>query len=487
MIALCVALLLSASDAVYASSTSRQLPNILLIVADDLGWNSVGYHGGPFHTPQLDRLARRGVMLERFYVSPMCSPTRAGLLTGRYPMRFGMARSVVRPWMHSGLPPVEQTLPELLAKAGYRHRGCFGKWHLGHLLPEWHPLAQGFTEFKGQYNGAADYWTRQREGEVDWHLGHAACDETGYTTDLITDAAVRFIRDHATDGPFFCYIPFTAPHEPLQVPKDYLERYSNLDDNLDDGKPSNLQTLAAMVTCMDDGIGRILETLKQTGTDQNTLVWFFSDNGGVTRFEGVNKPLRGGKLTVYEGGVRVPSIVYWPGMIEGGRKVNAPLINVDILPTLLRVAGIEKVHRTAIDGIDVLDLLTGRSGSSPQRDLYCFNGMSGLDREQAAIVSADDWKLVVTGPDIRRPGGYRGSDHRVELFSLAVDPNEENDLSAGHPDRVAKLGRKLVAFRNLEPTVSMAPQNRPPLDFKPPQHWVNAPSSQTVKPATDFK
>ena len=276
----------------------------------------------------------------------------------------------------------------------------------------------------------------------------------------------EFIREHTTKQPFFCYVPFTAPHKPLQVPETYLARYAGLEDKPADGKPSKLQTLAAMITCMDDGIGRILHALEQTGTRQNTLIWFISDNGGVKRFPGVNHPLRKGKLTVYEGGVRVPGVVFWPGVIEGGRKVTEPVSNIDILPTLLHVARVGKMPRNPIDGIDILDVLTGRGEKLPPRDLYCFNGQAGIEKEQAAIISADSWKLVVIGPDIRRPEGFHTARHHVELFHLVSDPNEERDLSAGHPDRVAELGRRLITFRSSEPADAMRPKNKRPRGWK---------------------
>lgn len=460
-----------------SSSPANRRPNIVLIVADDQGFNSVGYRGGWVQTPQIDRIAQQGVSLERLYVSPMCSPTRAGLMTGRYPMRFGMARSVVRPWARFGLPPEERTLPEQLAEAGYRHRGIFGKWHLGHLASQWHPLTQGFTEFEGAYNGAVDYWTRERNGELDWHVNYTPTERKGYTTDVIADAAVRFIRGRAAEGPFFCYVPFTAPHEPLQAPEAYLARYARFDDNPADGRPSELQTLAAMITCMDDGIGRIMKALDETGVAGNTIVWFISDNGGLKRFAEANRPLRDGKLTVYEGGVRVPGAVWWPGVIEGGRKVAEPIMNLDILPTLLRAAHLDARSDRPIDGVDVLDVLTGRAKSLPPRDMYFFTGQSGLEREQIAIISADGWKLVVSGPDVRRPEGFQTPRHRVELFQLSEDPGEEKDLSAAQAGRVAELGRKLVAFRASEPAASMPPRNEPPRGFRPPRQWRNTPAN----------
>ncbi len=459
-----------------SSSPANPPPNIVLIVADDLGYNSVGYHGRWIRTPHIDRLAAEGVALERFYVSPMCSPTRVGLMTGRYPMRLGLARSVIRPWARYGLPPEERTLPELLGQAGYRHRGAFGKWHLGHLAPQWHPLAQGFTQFEGLYNGAADYWTRIRDGEPDWHVDYTPTERRGYTTDLIADAAARFIREHSAAGPFFCYVPFTAPHDPLQAPEAYLKRYAELDDAPSDGRPSDLQALAAMITCMDDGIGRILQALDDTGAARNTLVWFLSDNGGLKRLRGVNRPLRDGKLTVYEGGVRVPSVVRWPGVVDGGRRIDEPMINLDVLPTLLRAAGAEKPTGRPIDGVDALDVLAGRAKALPARDLYCFTGQSGIEQEQIAVTTADGWKLVVIGPDIRRPEGFRSPAHRVELFRLADDPREEKDLSSSEPGRVQELGRRLIAFRNAEPPDAMAPENHPPKGFRPPPRWRNAPA-----------
>ena len=467
------------SDGVAQTRTAARPPNIVLIVADDLGWNAVGYHGGFVQTPHIDRIAEQGVQLDRFYVSPMCSPTRAGLLTGRYPMRYGMARSVVRPWAKFGLPPGERTLPEALAEAGYAHRGAFGKWHLGHLEPQWHPMSQGFTTYVGLYNGAGDYFTRDRGGETDWHRGAEPVEEKGYTTDLIADAAVNFIERSAKGGaPFLCYVPFSAPHDPFQAPERYVNRYAHLDDNPNDNEPSDKQVLAAMVTCMDDGIGRILAALEKSGVGDNTIVWFFSDNGGIGgRIPGNNGPLRGAKLTVYEGGVRVPSVVWWPGTIEGGRKVDAPVMNVDVMPTLVTLAGGKIEGGKPLDGVDVSNVLSGKAAKTAERDLYFFNGQTGLETEQIAVTAADGWKLIVQGPDVRRDGGFRTPKHKVELFNLSNDPYEKTDRAADKPDVVEKLGEKLIAFRNSEPEESLPPINRAPRDFKPPTKWRNAPTT----------
>ena len=187
-------------------------PNVVLIVADDLGWNAVGYHNPEFQTPNIDRLVSEGCELDRFYVAPMCSPTRAGLMTGRYPIRFGQARAVIPPYRDFGLPLTEITLPEALSKLGYEHRAIFGKWHLGHRRAKWHPLNRGFSHFHGHYNGAIDYFELTRENERDWHDGFAASSEQGYATDLIADAAQKWITEVSQyEAPYFCYIPFNAP------------------------------------------------------------------------------------------------------------------------------------------------------------------------------------------------------------------------------------------------------------------------------------
>ena len=465
--------------AISCPAPAQPRPNIVVIVADDLGWNAVGYHGGFVKTPHIDRIAKQGVKLDRFYVSPMCSPTRVGLMTGRYAMRCGMARSVVRPWARYGLPPAERTLPEALADAGYAQRGAFGKWHLGHLQPQWHPLAQGFTTFKGIYNGAADYFTRVRDGESDWHVDGEPLEEKGYTTDLIASAACDFIARQARSGPFFCYVAFSAPHEPLQAPEEYVKRYADLDNRPNDGKPSNRQVLAAMVASLDDGVGRILKSIEDAGAKDNTVVWFLSDNGGVRSIPGNNAPLRAGKLTVYEGGVRVPSAVWWPGVIEGGRKVDSPVMNIDLLPTLLALAGKAPgaPNDKPLDGVDVSGVLKGGAAQTAPRDLYFFHGQDGPETEHIAVTAPDGWKLVVQGPDVRREGGFRTASHRVELFNVLQDPLEKADRAAENPRIVQALGEKVVAFRRSEPADPLSPPNRKPADFRPPPKWRNTPAT----------
>ena len=350
-------------------------PNIVIIVADDLGWADVGYHGSRIKTPNIDKLAAEGVELDRFYVYPICTPTRAGLMTGRYPIRFGLARAVIPPWRRFGLDPDEITLAQMLEKAGYRHRGIFGKWHLGHLERRWHPLARGFTRFHGHYNGAIDYFSHRRDGERDWHIDYEPSDERGYATNLIADAASRFISDKAGQGPFFCYVPFGAPHQPFQVPEVYLRKYSNMQ--------GNKQVIAGMITCLDDGIGKILDSIDRAGIRDNTLVWFFSDNGGIKEFADNNLPLRGNKLDLLEGGIRVPSCVRWPGGFDGGRKIALPTAFIDIFPTLMRIAGVEDHGGKPVDGVALVDVLRGET-TEMNRELFFYEGQQGPHAESVA-------------------------------------------------------------------------------------------------------
>jgi arylsulfatase A-like enzyme len=241
--------------------------------------------------------------------------------------------------------------------------------------------------------------------------------------------------------------------------------------------------MAAMIACMDDGIGRILKSIEDAGAGRDTLVWFMSDNGGIGAIAGNNAPLRGAKLSCYEGGVRVPAAVWWPGTIEGGRKVSTSVVNVDVMPTLLAACG-GKLDAAAlpVDGRDVLAVLRGPEGAAESpapRDLYFFTGQAGLEKEEIAITTPEDWKLIVTGPDVRRPGGCAAPGHRLDLFHLSEDHLEKTDRAADEPARVKELSAKLEAFRKSEPaTGSLPPMNRKPPQFQPPPKWHNAPAER---------
>jgi arylsulfatase B len=480
----CVFLALAAGMLSGRSRAAEPPPNIVIVVADDLGWADVSFHGDQIKTPNLDRLVAEGAELSRFYVCPVCSPTRAGLMTGRYPIRFGLMRAVVPPWRAGGLDTAEVTLPEVLARAGYRHRGIFGKWHLGHSDIRYHPLRRGFTEFIGHYNGAIDYFTHQREGELDWHRDYEANYDQGYSTDLIADAAVQFIQRHANDAvPFLCYVPFNAPHGPLQAKQEDLETYRHLADALPkfprragqiDPEQSGVQgqgiskrqTLAAMISSLDQGLGRILQTLQDAGISDRTLVWFFSDNGGVA--PGDNRPLRGAKASVFEGGIRVTAAVCWPGKIPPGSRVEVPLAYIDVLPTLMRVAGLPSNGGRPLDGVDALDVLTGEQTQLP-RDLYSYIGQGGEDQEQLALMEPE-WKLVVRGAKLTE-ADLASSQREIFLFRIADDPYETADVAGEHPDVVRRMLAKLAAFRALQPADAVPPYGVRPATFTPPPEW----------------
>ena len=430
-----------------SGATAGERPNVVILVADDLGWGDVSFHGSPIKTPNLDRLTAEGVELSRFYVCPVCSPTRAGLMTGRYPIRFGLMRAVVPPWREGGLDTREVTLPEVLARAGYEHRGIFGKWHLGHSDVKYHPLRRGFTEFVGHYNGAIDYFTHEREGELDWHRNYDTSYDRGYSTDLIAEAAAAFIRRHAADdSPFLCYVPFNAPHTPLQAKAEDLKAYEHLAGDAPAAKKrkskvaggsapaaSPRQTLAAMISSLDQGIGRILQTLDEKGIADNTLVWFFSDNGGVGA--GDNRPLRAGKATVFEGGIRVAAALRWPAKVPAGGKITTPTASIDVLPTLMQIAGVEQHGGKPLDGLGLADFLTGK-GEAAQRDLYSYIGQSGEDNEQITLIEPQ-WKLVVIGRTLTDPNPP--AVREIHLFRIVEDTCEEKNLAAYHPEVVSSM------------------------------------------------
>lgn len=452
MVAASVALL----PAFSAAAPSK--PNILLIVADDLGSADVGFNGGrEIKTPNLDRLAATGVRLGRFYACPVCSPTRAGLMTGRWPIRYGLMRTVVPPWSRYGLPPGEKTIAEMVTDAGYRRRGMIGKWHLGHARPEFLPVAQGFTSFYGHYNGAIDYFTHVREGEVDWHRDAETVKEPGYSTDLLAAEAARFVESSPAGEPYFLYVAFNAPHAPHQAPEEDLARYPSL--------KGDRRTYAAMVDRLDRGLGEILKAADARPDAENTFVMFMSDNGGPLP-PARNTPLRDGKASVYEGGIRVAAAVKWPaGGLAGGRTCDEPVGYIDVFPTLRRIAGGEPAPGDLpLDGIDVLDALRGKR-PVPERPWFSYiaHGETGQ-----ASVTLGDRKLVAKGPDVFS----EAAGVEMELYDLAADPTERDDLAAQQPERVQELRARLVEFGRLQPEEGVAPYAEGRRGFQAPRDWI---------------
>ncbi len=433
-------------------------PNVLFILADDMGYADVGFTGGKeIKTPVLDGLASSGARLDQFYAQPVCSPTRAALMTGRYPMRHGLQIGVVRPWAQYGLPLEEQTLPQALKDAGYV-TALLGKWHLGHFDRAYLPTARGFDHQYGHYNGAIDYFTHVRDGGFDWHQDDRASHDEGYSTHLIAKEAVRFIREYGGRKPFFLDVSFNAVHAPLEVPDSYKQPYERLKEPR--------RTYAGMVAAMDEAVGQIVAALDEKGLRESTLIVFSSDNGGPQ--PGVvtdNGRFRAGKGTLYEGGVRVAAFTAWKDRIRPGTVVSQPLHMVDWYPTLLKLAGGRLAQTLAIDGRDAWPTIAAGKPSPHAEILLNATPRTGAIR-------MGDWKLVVNGGydemlDIEA-GRNTAAGTGVELFNLADDPYEEHNLADKHPDRVKTLRGRYDALAAQAVPPKIRPRSP---DFKVPKVW----------------
>jgi arylsulfatase B len=386
---LAIAPLLLASGATAAANDGKKM-NIVIVLADDLGWGDVGFHGSDIQTPNLDKLAADGIVMNRFYTAPVSSPTRAGLLTGRYPNRFGLRQTVIPPWRDFGLDVEEETLADMLGKAGYPNRAIVGKWHLGHSRRAYYPLERGFTHFYGHLNGALDYFTHKRNGQLDWHNDWQSCYDEGYTTDLITTEAVKCINDYSkAEEPFFLYVAYNAPHTPLLAKAEDIALYTNNFDALTDEQKKKA-TYSAMVTCMDRGVGEIRKALQNNGIEESTLFIFFSDNGAEPDSPASNAPLRGNKYQEFDGGVRTVAIASRPTEWVGGRTVEQVVGFVDIMPTVRSLLNIPGEPKRPFDGMDISPLLAGER-QSLERDFYLGCG---------AIVN-NRYKLIRKGQNNR--------------------------------------------------------------------------------------
>lgn len=429
---------------------SAPAPNILLFLIDDLGWGDVGFHGGVNRTPVIDRLAKSGVELAQHYVCPQCSPTRLSLLTGRYSSRFGVNAATNDPAMPLGTP----TLASALKSCGYQ-TALTGKWHLGSDFSHG-PNHYGFDHSYGNMTGACHPWDHTyRAGtfERTWHRNGTRIDEKGHATDLIAGEAVRWLEERR-DRPWFLYVPFTAVHLPVDAPRPWIDLYKDVPFDKDPVLDESKRRYAAMVSQMDDAVGKIVAAVDRQGRLENTMVVFFSDNGSFTLKEGSggeyggnpplisyatgsNGPLRGEKSTTYEGGIRVPAFVYWKGRLSR-RNVTAPTSVVDWMPTLMSAAGCKPTIDLRWDGFDMLRLLTGEVTRPEARTIYTRyeDGMNAL--------RDGDWKLVTLGTSAWARGLMSGDDRSPQLFNIAEDPVEANNLARVRPDILSQLGRKLA-------------------------------------------
>ena len=425
-------------------------PNILVLLADDLGWGDVSYHGSPIRTPNIDRLVQSGVELDQHYVCPMCTPTRACLMTGRHPGRFG--RHATTPSNPPVLPDGYETLAVSLRNRGY-DTGIFGKWHLG-SDPQFGPNHFGFNTAYGSLAGGIDpYSHRYKAGDFSftWHRNGELVEERGHVTDLLVQEAVSWIESR--QSPWFCYVPFTAVHTPVKAPQHWIDRYSDRRYDDDPARDRSFKVYAAYASQMDHGIGQLVETLERIGQRDDTIVVFASDNGSIPadplhdtdkypgRHEemprlGSNLPLRGQKSQMYEGGIRTPALVSWPGTLRP-RKLETPLHIVDWMPTFCQLLDYIPAHEPRWDGTDIMPLLTEQVGHIHRKPLFwnfrgnCFGARNG------------DWKLIADD---------RMDPEHTELFDLASDPYETRDLATSQPERVHQLLEVIADERKLDDT-----------------------------------
>jgi len=423
-------------------------PNVVVIVSDDMGWDDVSYHGSSLKTPNIDRIGREGAELDRFYVSPICSPTRTALMTGRSPIRFGILGPIGR---DQSVPADEHFLSQTFNDAGYQ-TFMVGKWHLGSQGESHHPHDRGFDHFYGFLGGTIDYYTHGGPGRLDWQRNGKTIEEKGYSTDLFADEAVKLLERRNKAHPVFLYLPFNAPHGPPQAPPELVKKYEDL------GHPVRPATRMACIDSMDQAIGKVLASLDDQGMADDTIVIFFCDNGAGNR-EGREaagarprrrrmtgqSTLRGGKGEVLEGGIRVPAVIRWPGVIKPGSK-NEQLISVaDLLPTLSAAAGIPHGAKKDLDGENMWpSIVEGKP----------------IDRKPVVIASQNstlaalhgDWKLI------------RDREGKAELFNVKTDPGEKTNLADQEKDRVEKLKAAAAPFAEMlksQPARTPPPGRRP--------------------------
>lgn len=410
LLVIVVVVLLSGRGELLARATgkARQKPNVLLIMTDDQGFGDVRSHGNPLiDTPVLDRLAAESVRFDRFFVSPVCAPTRASLLTGRDHLRTGVSW-VTHRW--EVIRTEEVTLGEALKASGYA-TGCFGKWHNGLQYPN-HPNGQGFDEFFGFCGGA---WNIYFDARLE--RNGREVETKGYITDAITDAAIEFIEEHR-DEPFLCYVPYNAPHSPYVVADGYFDKYKSR--GLDD----QVAAVYGMVESIDANIGRMLRKLDELNLADDTVVLFLTDNGPNGRR--YNGGMKGTKGSVHEGGVRVPLFVRWPGHLEGGRTVGQIAQHIDLLPTILDLCGVPLPEKLPIDGVSLVPLLKGRTADWPDRMLFSHQTRRGAPEPVPGAVRTQQYRLVNTGKD-------------WELYDMTADPGQEEDLASSRPEVTDRL------------------------------------------------
>lgn len=405
--------LLSGSVTGAASLTAKaNRPNVIVILADDLGYGDTSLFDGWVKTPQIERMASEGLTFTDFHTnSSVCSPTRAAFLTGRYQQRVGIIDVIASHLDTPGLETTELTISRLMKQHGYR-TALFGKWHLGSELRH-NPIHHGFDEFVGFLPGATDFHNHRN-----WYNGLEQKEIKGYSTHLITDHSVRFIEENKS-RPFFLYVAHQAVHLPFQTPADTMENRSKEKLTSKENRPK----YKIMMEEMDKGIGQILDTVKRAGIAENTFIFFFSDNGAISL--GSNKPFRGGKFSHYEGGHRVPAVAWWPGRIAAGTTTHATTMGMDLFPTIMDFASITVPPDRKLDGTSMADLML-KQADFPDRQLFW-----GYEPKLGTAMRDKNWKMIV-------------SSKKYELYNLDNDIKEARNLVAEYPERAERMKETLL-------------------------------------------
>ena len=430
-----IGLLLAAGVFLTTRTGYAQRPNIVFILADDLGYGDLSSYGASdLQTPHIDGLVERGMRFDRFYAnSPVCSPSRAALLSGRYPDRAGVP-GVIRThaannWGHLSEDVV--LLPEVLKRAGY-HTALVGKWHLGLDAPN-RPTDRGFDLFHGFLGDMMDdYYDHRRHGINYMRRNDEVIGPEGHASELFTRWAIDYLDERAqSDAPFFLYLAYNAPHTPIQPPEDWIQRVQDRQPGISDTRAR----LVALIEHMDDGIGQVIDALERNGQTENTLVVFTSDNGGQVDVGADNGPLRGAKQEMYEGGIRVPAAVVWPDKITAGSRSDAIGLTMDFYPTLADAAGLELSH--FIDGRSLLPVLLGGEDDLDERPVFFIRREGGTRYMGKTILAVRDgeWKLLQNSP--MEP---------FRLYNLEDDPQEQEDLAEQNPDRYGELAALLRQY-----------------------------------------
>ncbi len=463
-------------------------PNVVIFLADDLGWSDVGFHGEEvIETPAIDRIAAEGVELHRFYSTPICSPTRAALMTGRDPMRLGVAYGVIMPWMTNGVHPSEHFMPQSFQAAGYQ-TAMVGKWHLGHAQQTYHPNERGFDHFYGHLHTEVGYFPPfAAQNGRDFQSNGTSIEGEGYETFVLADEAERWIKARDASRPFFLYMPFIAPHTPLEAPDDLLAKYADMEDDREDTRspqteqsrlmrrlllqPSARPVYAAVVDAMDRAIGRVLDTLDAEGIAENTIVLVFSDNGGAAYATGGadNVPLRGGKGDTFEGGIRVVAALRYPAEIQPGTRFDSIMSAMDLFPTLTAAAGVPRGNHFDLDGRNLWNAIREQR-HVPREEYLFFASETPISGYFNLTAFNDEWKLV---QQVRT--GLMSVQVTNNLFRTSEDPYEYVNLAQEHPETVAEMAKAIHQWRQIHPIAGTRHQLVPPPGWRAPKDWATYP------------